>query len=107
MRFWLERAEQLAANCATDDPHSLPYLFRTEEKHGFLRLYLRAVKVRRLQAGGYGKEQAFNLGGESRAPFVTSEDKRIMALVRAGRLTTATRYGCAKTPALTCSTPSR
>ena len=84
VRLWLGRAEQVAASRAIHDPHILLYLFRTEDKYGFRRLYLEAVKVRRLQAGGFGKEQPFKVGGDSRAAFLTSDDKSIMALVRVG-----------------------
>ncbi len=61
------------------------FLVRPEQRFGLQRLLVRAVRVRRLQTGAYGKPQDFNIHGQSRAGFVAPEDQRIMALVQAGR----------------------
>lgn len=84
-RGWLERLERLTAYGASEDPHRLLFLVRPEERFGLKRLLVRAVRVRRLQTGGYGKPQDFNIHGQSRAGFVAPEDQRIMALIQAGR----------------------
>ena len=84
VRTWLGRVERLASSRASEDPHLILYRLRSDARHGFRRLYLKGVKVRRLQAGGFGKEQAFKVDGGSRAPFVTHEDQRIMALIKGG-----------------------
>jgi superfamily II DNA or RNA helicase len=82
VQLWLDRC---ADGLGDDDPHRLIYVLRPEQRYGSQRLYVSANKVRRLQAGGWGKPQPFNIAGQSRAAFVTPEDQRIIALVQAGR----------------------
>ena len=85
VRAWLSRAERLAESVSHEDPYTLVYLVRRDEQYGFQRTLVRGVKIRRLVAGGYGKAQDFNVAGRSQAAFLTPEDQRILALIRAGR----------------------
>ena len=82
---WLRRLEALAAAESAEDPHRLLYLVDRDERAGVTQTVVRTVRVRLLAAGGYGKPQDFNISGDSRASFVTPEDRRIMLLMEAGR----------------------
>ncbi|MCG6859943.1 MAG: DEAD/DEAH box helicase [Chromatiaceae bacterium] len=85
VRNWLNRAERVAAGAARDDPHLLLYLLRCAERSGLRRTLVHSVRVKRLADGSYGKPQDYNISGQSRAPFVTPEDLRVMTLIEAGR----------------------
>jgi superfamily II DNA or RNA helicase len=84
LRGWLDRVER-AGDIPEDEPHRLLYLVRPDEHLGLARTAVRAVRVRRLQAGGYGKPQEFNLLNQSRACFVGRDDQRILGLIAIGR----------------------
>ncbi|MBK1720832.1 DEAD/DEAH box helicase [Thiocystis violacea] len=84
LQGWLNRVERLANQVeATDTPYRILYLLQQDWQHGLRVTTVRALKARRLAEGGWGKPQEFNILGQSRADFVTSEDQRIMALVQA------------------------
>jgi superfamily II DNA or RNA helicase len=84
LRSWLDRIER-AGDIPDDEPHRLLYLVHPQEHPGLGRTLVRAVKVRRLVTGGYGKPQEFNILGQSRASFVGHADRRIMGLIAVGR----------------------
>lgn len=82
---WLSRVEHLAGQIAApQSPYCLLYLVNDEQVHGFRATVVRAIKVRRLVEGGWGKPKNFNILSQSSADFVTTEDQHIMALLRAG-----------------------
>jgi superfamily II DNA or RNA helicase len=83
LQSWLDRVER-AREPPADEPYRLLYLVYPEIQHGIGRTLVRAVRVRCLQSGGYGKPQDFNLTGQSRASYVAPDDQRIMALVSRG-----------------------
>jgi superfamily II DNA or RNA helicase len=85
LRTWLARAQRAARTPTKDQPFRLLYLVDRDNRFGLRRTVLRAVKVRRLANGGNGKAQDFDLFGHSQAAFVTADDRRIMALVKAGQ----------------------
>ena len=81
VQVWLSRLAQASPK---DDPHLLLYVLRVDAKGYRPGVKVSAVRVRRLQSGGLGKAQGFNIGGDSRAPYVLPEDRRIMALAKSG-----------------------
>lgn len=83
LRTWVDWVER-TSSAPTEDPHIVLYLVDTREQGGMRRTRVRAVKVRRLVAGGYGAPRDFNIFTQSRTAFVDQEDQRVMTLIAAG-----------------------